>query len=332
MHRSSLFGVLYDEVLAAGIAICTGHEILGFYDEPDRCGLVFDAGVRSRQYDLVVDASGWASRLASDAKNILAYGALWATLPLQSGDAVSANVLEQRYRRAAQMAGVLPIGRRTPGGEEEVAFFWSLRGRDHAAWLASPIDIWKAKVLALWPELDGLMARITCHADLTFARYSHRTKAQSVSGRSFAIGDAWHSASPQLGQGANMALLDAWALAAGLREGRCLAEGLRLARAWRSGHVQLYQALTGLLTPLYQSDAKWPAVIRDRLLAPLSRMRPITRLQASLMSGLFGWPLASLGLEPPDYAAIASSIAPRTCGSAQSRSPVTRQTSLPLAS
>ena len=36
--------------------------------------------------------------------------------------------------------------------------------------------------------------------------------------RIIAIGDAWHSASPQLGQGANMALLDAWSLARGLAE------------------------------------------------------------------------------------------------------------------
>ena len=89
------------------------------------------------------------------------------------------------------------------------------------------------------------------------------------------IGDAWHSASPQLGQGANMALLDAWALAAGLRAGSTVREGLRLSAGWRRDHVDLYQAVTYAFTPLFQSDAAvWPWV-RDRIVAPLSRVGPV---------------------------------------------------------
>jgi salicylate hydroxylase len=119
-----------------------------------------------------------------------------------------------------------------------------------------------------------------------------------------AIGDAWHSASPQLGQGANMALLDAWSLAQGLAEGRTLDEKLRLAASWRRDHVWLYQWVTKLFTPLYQSDSRVLPMLRDRLLAPLSRRWPAAGVQARLMSGLFGFPLAPLGLTPPDYDAL----------------------------
>ena len=332
VHRASLFAVLFEEVLAREIVVETGREVVGIHASANRRALHFADGSTSDCFDLVVDATGWSTRLQGDPKNTLSFGALWTTLPLAACDAIAPNLLEQRYRRAAQMAGVLPIGRRAKHGPAEVAFFWSLRAGRYDAWRAAPLGGWKAEVEALWPQLEPLLAQIESHDELTFARYSHRTGPQPKDGSHFVIGDAWHSASPQLGQGANMALLDAWALAAGLREGRTMAEGLRLARSWRSGHVALYQAVTALFTPLYQSDSAWHAAVRDRVLAPLSRIPPATRIQSALMSGLFGWPLGMLGLSPPDYDAIASSIAPLTSGSAQSRSPTTRHTSLPLAS
>ncbi|MFZ1742019.1 MAG: hypothetical protein WAT93_04150, partial [Pontixanthobacter sp.] len=117
----------------------------------------------------------------------------------------------------------------------------------------------------------------------------------------------WHSASPQLGQGANMALLDAWALAQGLREGKSLQEGLRMAVKWRSDHVLLYQWVTAFFTPLFQSGEAWPAMIRDRITAPLSRYWPAKQIQTLLLSGLFGAPLQQLGLSVPDYSALAAS-------------------------
>lgn len=287
IHRASLFDVLYEAALAQpGIAIHAGHEVTG--STCDRMGrrLTFAAQDPSQAFDLVIDASGWRTHFDAAPKGILPFGALWASLPLAPGDPFAGNLLEQRYRRAAQMAGVLPIGTRPAMGSPEAAFFWSLKGADHAAWVATPLADWKAEVLRLWPALEGLLARITTREQLTFARYAHRSHPRPTAERMITIGDAWHSASPQLGQGANMALLDAWSLSRGLAEGRTLAEGLRLAAAWRRDHVWLYQWVTKLFTPLYQSDSRSLPAIRDRVLAPL-------------------------GLAPPDYEALAAS-APRT--------------------
>jgi 2-polyprenyl-6-methoxyphenol hydroxylase-like FAD-dependent oxidoreductase len=110
------------------------------------------------------------------------------------------------------------------------------------------------------------------------------------------IGDAWHSASPQLGQGANMALLDAYALALALREASDVRSALARAIVMRRRHVRLYQALTALFTPVYQSDGRLLPFVRDRLVGPLSKLWPATAIQAAMVSGLIGRPLKRLKL------------------------------------
>src|SRR6185436_9875384 len=90
------------------------------------------------------------------------------------------------------------------------------------------------------------------------------------------IGDAWHSASPQLGQGANMALLDAYALSLALRKHGDVADALAEVVRLRRWHVQLYQVMSALLTPVYQSDSRLLPFARDRLVGPLSTLWPAT--------------------------------------------------------
>ena len=58
-----------------------------------------------------------------------------------------------------------------------------------------------------------LLAQITDIGQLTWARYHDVVMPRYHTQRSVVIGDAAHATSPQLGQGTNMALLDALALA-----------------------------------------------------------------------------------------------------------------------
>ncbi len=299
IHRASLFAALYDAVQAEGIAIRTGREVTGSAMGNGGRILAFADGGSSPLHDLIVDTLGLHTTLASPTGKWLDYGALWTTLDWPAESAFDPALLEQRYRAARQMVGVLPAG------QGRLALFWSLRADALEQWKAAGLAAWKDEVLRLWPECEWLLGQIAEPGQLTFARYAHRTLPRPVDERLIHIGDAWHSASPQLGQGANMALLDAWALAMALEgEGQVQAL-LERAIALRCGHVKLYQWLTALFTPLYQSDAALPALLRDRLLAPLSRVGPGGAIQALLVGGLVGGPLRRLGLDMPDYPRLA---------------------------
>lgn len=80
------------------------------------------------------------------------------------------------------------------------------------------------------------------------------------------------------GRGANVALLDAWAVAVAMGRDADVGAALRDALDLWRGHVSVYQWLTWLFTPVYQSDSRVPPFVRDRLVGPLSRLWPATRI------------------------------------------------------
>lgn len=294
IHRAALFDTLHDAVRREPIALATARPIAGCALDAGRRRLRFEHGGESPPFDLVVDAMGAMSPLSPHAPDPLPYGALWATV--QWRDGFAPDLLEQRYRHARKMVGVLPIGRTESGGGEKAAFFWSLRADELADWKERGLAAWKDEVRALWPDTEPLLDQIVQPEQLTFARYAHRTARRPAEKGLIHIGDAWHSTSPQLGQGANMALLDAWALARGLNDHRELSDALSAAVRLRRGHVRLYQGLSRLFTPAYQSDGRALPWTRDRLVAPLARLWPVTRIQAEMVAGTFGGPLRQLGL------------------------------------
>ena len=305
VHRAALFELLHDAVVAAGIPVSTGRCIAGSECSGGRRSLVFTDGERSPDFDLVVDSLGAGSPLAPTTGKPLAYGALWATLDWPAGAGFDRAALEQRYVKAHRMIGVLPIGRAGQDEPERAAFFWLLRADRLEEWRNSGLDQWKSEVLALWPETEPLLDQIVDADQLIFARYAHRTHHPPAAAGLIHLGDSWHSTSPQLGQGANMALLDAFALARALRQREHLQGALDLAVRMRRRHVLLFQALSALFTPAYQSDSQVLPLIRDRIVGPLSHLWPATRIQAAMVTGLFGSPLRPLGLNGPSTSSLA---------------------------
>lgn len=298
VHRASLFQILYDAVLTAGVPVATGRAVVGGEREAAGRRLLFADGERSERFDLVVDALGSSSPLAPTCGRALDYGALWASLDWPEGVGFDPHALEQRYRAASIMVGVMPLGRGVGSGARQAAFFWSLRTDRLEAWREAGLAAWKGRVAALWPSCAPLLDQIVSADQLTFARYTHRTLPRPVEPGLVHIGDSWHSASPQLGQGANMALLDAYALALALNRAADPDAALRNYVGLRRGHIRLYQVMTAAFTPVYQSDGRVLPFVRDRLVGPLARLWPVGPIQAAMVAGAIGAPLRPLGLKP----------------------------------
>lgn len=294
IHRATLFDLLHGAAVAAGIPIVTGRSVIASAPAPGGRTLRFADGTATELFDLVVDMLGARSPLVDAPSRALAYGALWTNVRAAPGFAD--DMLEQRYRGAGVMAGVLPVGLPPGSDGPQVSVFWSLRADRLAAWRDAGLDRWRAQFEALWPQAAPLLAQIDDPARLTFAHYAHRTLRRPATDRLIHLGDAWHSTSPQLGQGANMALLDAFALAQGLAAHDDLAAALAHTIRLRRRHVRLYQAISRVFTPVYQSDSAVLPWLRDRLVRPAAAFPPTARLQAAMVSGTFGGPLKALAL------------------------------------
>lgn len=289
IHRAALFEILYRAAEASGARIDAGRRVAG----RDGQSLVFDAGPVG-PFDLIVDACGAGSPLSPLQSRPLPYGAVWATVPWPEDGALPRNRLSQCYRRADRMLGVLPVGALPDAPERHLAaIFYSLPVAGLNAWRAMPFDDWRRDAGALWPAFAPFLAGLSGHADFTFASYTHGQLAHPRGTGIAHIGDAAHRASPQLGQGANMALLDARALQLALRRARG-DEALRLYAGSRRWHVLAYQMMSAAFTPQYQSDSRALPVLRDHVLAPLSRMWPIPHVLTRLVCGDLVPPMPAL--------------------------------------
>jgi 2-polyprenyl-6-methoxyphenol hydroxylase-like FAD-dependent oxidoreductase len=307
VHRAALFGVLHKAVQAAGIEIVPNTDLVDVDADDTGARLIDGAGRVIGSFDLVVDATGAKSLLKRRAwrpaePRPLTYGAFWASLKWR-GDGFDPHALMQRYDKAKVMIGVLPIGRREPGGDGMAAFFWSIKPAEADAVRAAGIDVWKARVANYWPEAKAYLDQIGSFDDLTLARYGHHTLAAPAGRRLAIIGDAAHSTSPQLGQGANMALLDAAALANALRTSRDLPLALDAYAAARRLHIRLFQALSLFLTPFYQSDSTVVPMLRDRLVATIAKIPPMPWLLAGMVSGTLADPFSGAGVDEVDWRA-----------------------------
>lgn len=289
IHRASLFDALYEGLAQSAIEVVPASDIAAIEPAADHRPLLVDGkGRRLGPFDLVIDASGAQSPLRPSAEQQrvrpFPFGALWASVPLPPGT-FDAATLAQRYVAARHMIGVMPIG--IPSGQQtpHAAFFWSLRTDDLAAWRAAGMDAWREAVAAIWPEAAELISHFGAPDAMTPASYLHYTARNPVAPRLARIGDAAHATSPQLGQGANMGLLDAAALAAAMDATDTLEQGLDAYAAMRRRHVRFYQAASYWLTPLFQSRSWAAAMVRDLVFPAFRSISPLRREVARAMAG-----------------------------------------------
>lgn len=121
-----------------------------------------------------------------------------------------------------------------------------------------------------YPPSIPLLAAVRSFDDLILNRVLRVECRQWVDGRLVLLGDAAHAMAPNLGQGANSALVDAAVLLDELRRAPDLAAGLDQYQQRRRpavADVARTSATMGALAELTNPVARW---LRDRLLLPLA--------------------------------------------------------------
>ncbi|WP_421574549.1 FAD-dependent oxidoreductase [Stenotrophomonas maltophilia] len=252
-------------------------------------------------YDLVIAADGAASSLRAQVQGTMLdreypWGALWCLLP--RADWPHIDELRQRYVAARRMIGLLPVGTRPGNDTPQLSFFWSLPRDRFAQWERDGMARWLDEVAALWPQAHERLAGVTGPAQLARAGYRDAVLSRWHRERLVLVGDAAHAMSPQLGQGVNMALMDAMALRDALRTHADHDAALQAYQAQRRAHVAIYQYWSRWLTPLFQSERDGWARARDLLFQPMGRVPGGRGHMLRVLSGTqHGW-LGRLPLSP----------------------------------
>ncbi len=289
IHRGAVFHTLWDAVQARAVPVVTGAAVVAAPLDRGRRRVETVTGSFG-PFDLVIDASGAGSVLSPLVARPVGFGAIWGHVPWPEDSPLPKDRLTQRYFRASRMAGVLPVGRLPGSTRALAAVFWSMPLAGLDAWPQRDFAGWRAEAAAFWPDFAPFVAALPDRSALTPARYHHGTLNRPYGPAIAFIGDAAHRASPQLGQGANMALLDALALVLSLNAPDPLASYARM-RRW---HVRIYQGMSALLTPMYQSHSRILPVLRDHLLAPMGQWPPVRAALTRLVSGDLLPPLAGV--------------------------------------
>ena len=301
VHRGVLFEALYRAACAEPrVRVCAGRDIRALRRDGARHLALDAAGDAHGPFDLVVIADGATSGLRAAAGAVrrdapYPWGALWFIA--EDRDRVYRGELYQIASRARRLYGVLPTGLGPGDGETPVvSLFWSLAARELDAWRSGGLAAWKAEVSALDPRIGFALDRIDSPDQLVFARYRDVQMRRWHEPGVVFVGDAAHAASPQLGQGANLALLDALVLADCVAAAPSLAAALDDYARNRRRHLRYYQRMTRWLTPLFQSDSRVLGWLRDWTFPLANAIGPLRRHMIRTMAGV------ALGFGPSQLA------------------------------
>jgi 2-polyprenyl-6-methoxyphenol hydroxylase-like FAD-dependent oxidoreductase len=288
VHRSVLFDALYRAlretpaklVLGAAAAELISGIHVSVRDE---------AGQLHGPFDLALVADGAHSGLRHYIRPrarapLYPWAALWTIRP--DPDNRWRGALRQVYDGSQRMMGVLPIGAGPNDSTRYVAVFWSLRRDTYNDWLKEGVGAWRETLHHHWPQAAQLFHGELDPESLALAAYRDVQARPWRQGRVLMLGDAAHGTSPQLGQGANLALADSLALRDALRVYPTdLDAAMRNYDRARAGLVAWTQLLSRALTPVFQSDSRLIGWARDRFFHKLGQLPGADRLMLATLVG-----------------------------------------------
>ncbi|MGC3990527.1 MAG: NAD(P)/FAD-dependent oxidoreductase [Chthoniobacteraceae bacterium] len=284
-HRATLLDALLDAVAKAGVEMHWNVEIKTLHRDPSGKPTLEDAtGQKRGPFDLVLACDGAASALRAQSgipRRVSRYpwGALWF-IGKRTAE-FDAHTLWQRVGTTRELTGFLPTGTR----DDLLSLFWSIRMDRIEAWRATPLETWKTALLRLAPQAEGFLEQLRTHEQLAIASYFDVRMPHWHGDRIAMLGDSAHALSPQLGQGVNLALMDAAALADALQENSSLPAALDRYSEMRKKHLRFYQFATRWATPFFQSDLLPAGWLRDLAFPMAMKFRWARRQITSVMAG-----------------------------------------------
>jgi len=283
LHRGVLFNALYGLVRSVPVDVRTGCDVIGRVVRPNGVFLTDARGHEHGPFDFVVAADGSRSRFR-EACGIRAcvtkypHGTLWVTTP---GTGVRGQLL-QVVRGNRNLFGLLPLG------DGLVSLYWGLPVRDFERVKRRGLDALKREILTFSPEAAEVLDMVVVFEQLLLTTYQHVHVSRWYDRWTLFIGDACHAMSPHLGQGASLALADAWRFAACLRDAPTPLAAFQAYRQAQRSYLRYYSTITYLLSPFFQSDWAFLAWGRDLALPLLPWVPWVKRQMLLTVTGLKG--------------------------------------------
>lgn len=285
VHRGRVFTLLHDAALAAGAEVRLSFPVAGWREAGGEVVALAGDAAEAGPFDLLIAADGARSRLRRQVDPAVAerddpYGALWTVGPCRAVE----GYLFQVTRGSRELSGLLPLG----GGR--CNFFWGLRAADWEAVRQAPFAEFRNRALALNPQAGEILGGLSGFETFVFGSYRHARPRTVYRGRVLLLGDAAHATTPHLGQGANLALLDAENLTRALREENGLEAALARHARERRAQTRFYVQLSRALSPFFQSDLPVLAALRDLGLPFFPRVPLLRGAMEQTFAGLRrGW-------------------------------------------
>ncbi len=309
LHRGDLFTVLHLAMLAAGVDLRLNQPVTSFAQNADHVWPIAADGVQSSrsssggsaprdthraqpqheikkslgEFDLLIAADGSRSRLRESS------GIAHWTLPYAGGAAwvVGRNEsirgqLRQVTHGTRRLCGLLPMG----GGR--CSLFWGMHEREQAAVWAGEFSAWREDVVRLMPQASPMFDQLSDFAGVKFVRYQHVSMSRWHSGRAVFIGDAAHAMSPHLGQGVNLALVDARELCTAIDRQANVKQAVIDYERRRRRALATYAAVTFSVAPYFQSVVPLLGWGRDLALPWMPRFKPLRQLMLRTLCGGLG--------------------------------------------
>jgi 2-polyprenyl-6-methoxyphenol hydroxylase-like FAD-dependent oxidoreductase len=283
IQRGALFVVLHRAALAAGVTVETGRRVVRYTAEKGRARFLDATGKSVGPYDFVLAADGARSALRETTQiparvRPYPHGALWLVGPCTS---IQQRLL-QVSRGTRELCGILPTG----GGR--ASLFWSVRNDDVYALRQRGYSSWCDDVMGLAPDAREILATANDFEAVRFTSYMRVHMPRPYDGVCLFLGDAAHAMSPHLGQGINLALIDAYVFAEALAACGNFSRACEQFTRQRAAHLRAYRIITFLLSPFFQSRGVIKGWGRDVCLPLMPKVGFLRRQMVMTMGGCRG--------------------------------------------